>query len=164
MVNDVSGNKEIFQFAQENKLSYVAMHSRGDPRTMLSKESCELKKDDFLKFFEPFFDYSSTFFDPGIGFGKSRIQDLQCLSVMMDAIPRERILIGASRKRFLDYLQNGSSDVLNREPAHLALINELFENQILWYRVHEVDVVTKFFTAKKKLKDDFQFSRNTPNI
>jgi len=61
----------------------------------------------------------SIVIDPGIGFGKSREQNIELIAKLDElaaAFPDSPILIGTSRKSFLGHLLAGEND----EPAHVS--------------------------------------------
>ena len=135
IINDVLGfeSPEMFKLVSDYSCGAVIMHSGSNVR-------------DIKKFFD--FKLSETVthginpenicFDPGIGFGKSREEDLWILQNIKDIkTENNALLIGASKKRIVGYL-SGGEDVSDRTLGTIAvdLYAQIGGANIL--RVHDV--------------------------
>ncbi|MBT8378622.1 MAG: dihydropteroate synthase [Ignavibacteria bacterium] len=129
IVNDISGGTfepEIFYAAKENDAGFIVMHIKGNPKTMqenpdyedliqevynfLEEQSCKARNAGIEK----------LFIDPGIGFGKSYIDNFKILNKLQEfnslSFP---ITIGLSRKSFIGNSLN--LNVNERDDATNAL-------------------------------------------
>lgn len=111
MVNDISAGEDdsrMLETVGELGLPYIAMHKRGNPRTMdsladpLTDIILQLK--DYFADFErraASFGISEWTLDPGLGFAKSESQNIEILERLQElAVFGRPILIGAADKRF----------------------------------------------------------------
>lgn len=111
MVNDISAGEDdsrMLETVRELGLPYIAMHKRGNPRTMdsladpLTDIILQLK--DYFADFErraASFGISEWILDPGLGFAKSESQNIEILERLQElAVFGRPILIGAADKRF----------------------------------------------------------------
>lgn len=111
MVNDISAGEDdsrMLETVRELGLPYIAMHKRGNPRTMdsladpLTDIILQLK--DYFADFErraASFGISEWILDPGLGFAKSESQNIEILERLQElAVFGKPILIGAADKRF----------------------------------------------------------------
>lgn len=123
IVNDISAGEddpEMLPTVAELGLPYVAMHKRGNPRTMDSR--CDYPDgvmSELLRYFADFERSASELglrgwiLDPGLGFAKTVEQNW----AILEQLPRLQvfgrpILIGAADKRFTRIVPNGT-DVAN---------------------------------------------------
>ena len=124
IINDISGgghNNSNFEIASIFNVPIIVMHMQGTPQTMQIKPKYDNIIDDIKYFFEKKIDVMKNEFnlddkniilDPGIGFGKS-IEDNYTI---INNIKKFKsfgypILIGLSRKSFLQKGSNGPKDV-----------------------------------------------------
>lgn len=112
LVNDVSGLRDPAMVATVAALDagVVIMHMRGEPRTMQSAPEYGDVVDDVLRYLDgqarlaeaAGIHQDQIAIDPGIGFGKTHLQNLELLNRAADFISLGfPVLIGASRKGFL---------------------------------------------------------------
>lgn len=115
LVNDVSA--DLWPVAAEHGVGWVAMHMLGDPRTM----QVDPHYDDVVTEVRDFLVERATaavdggveevWIDPGIGFGKTTLHNLQLLArldvLVATGFP---VLVGTSRKRFLGELTQASDE------------------------------------------------------
>lgn len=122
MLNDVSAGREddaMFAVAAEHGVPIVLMHMQGQPATMQRSPSYGDVVAEVLAFLQSRVRVAQSagvprdqiVIDPGIGFGKTVEHNLALLA----ALPRfmatgNAVLLGASRKRFLDALLPCSTD------------------------------------------------------
>ena len=112
ILNDVSGgNPEMLRHASRFQAGYVLMHAQGSPKDMQNAPTY----DDVVEEVRAFFDQKlealeelelpRLWIDPGIGFGKSLEHNLALMRELDEFIdPRWGILLGASRKSWIDAL------------------------------------------------------------
>ncbi|MDA7823789.1 dihydropteroate synthase [Opitutales bacterium] len=121
ILNDVSGgNQDMLEHAARFHAGYVLMHTQGSPQTMQDSP----KYDDVVEEVRAFFDAKAEdlqalelprlWIDPGIGFGKTLEHNLALMRELDELIdPRWGILLGSSRKSWIDHLCN-APDPLDR--------------------------------------------------
>ncbi len=149
ILNDVSAltyDPKSARVAAEAGLSVVLMHAQGEPKTMQDNpryEDVVLEVFDYLEAriaaaMKAGIDRSRIAADPGLGFGKTLAHNLALLShtTLFHGLGVP-LLIGASRKRFIQGLAGGA-DPRGREPgSHAAALAAAAQGaQIL--RVHDV--------------------------
>jgi dihydropteroate synthase len=127
IVNDVSAS--LWEVAAETGAAWVAMHMRGQPRTMQE----DPRYDDVVDEVESFLveraarahdaGVTEVWIDPGLGFGKTVAHNLALLAhldrFVATGLP---VLVGASRKRFLGALL-GASDGLEATDGSPPLVD-----------------------------------------
>ena len=148
MINDVSGlsSPEMLELAKTSGADWIAMHSVSVPAD--SEQQLPMDSDSYraveqwlLERLESWdkagLDLSRIIFDPGIGFGKNSFQSLQILR-RADELRRHglRLLVGHSRKSFLEHLTDGQ--ILNKDLATLGVSLRLCEQGVDVLRVHNV--------------------------
>lgn len=146
IVNDISASAEdddMLKRVGELSLDYIAMHMKGDPRTMQSLAQYDSVVTDVIEFFKQFEERASRFginnyiIDPGFGFSKTISQNYELLAHLdeFSTLNRE-ILVGISRKSMIYKLLGISpDDALSATSAlHLYALNK--GASIL--RVHDV--------------------------
>lgn len=148
MINDVSGlaDPEMAGVAARSGVSLVVGHMRGVPETMQSdihfhdvvKEVSEELLASVQRALEAGVAQDKIWVDPGIGFGKTTEQCVALLGAGA-AIHRHtgaKVLIGASRKRFLGELTgHGPQDRLSASVAAAVLAMQSGASMV---RVHDV--------------------------
>src|SRR5713101_2178616 len=109
LVNDVSAS--LWPVAAAGRAGWVAMHMRGEPRTMQQDATYDDVVADVKAFLTDRADkaeaagVSEIWIDPGIGFGKTIEHNLLLLRHLSGMIATGRpVLIGTSRKSFLGRL------------------------------------------------------------
>ena len=111
IVNDISAGEDdpsMLSLVGRLKLSYIAMHKRGNPRTMDSR--CDYENgvvESLLSYFDSFalkaaeYGIEDWILDPGLGFAKTNEQNWDILHRLSEFKRFQRpILIGAADKRF----------------------------------------------------------------
>lgn len=150
VINDVSGglaDPEMYRVVAQTGLEYVAMHWRGHSRQMdqlatygdvVAEVRDELKQR-VAEMLVWGIDPAKVILDPGLGFAKTGAHNWELLG----ALPQlrslgHRILIGASRKRFLgEFLPEGATPA-DRDQA-TAIVSALAADAGVWgVRVHDV--------------------------
>ena len=150
IINDVSGglaDPEMFGVVAEHDVDYVLMHWRGHSDTMDSRAhyddvvaevSSELgaRLDDAAK---AGIDPARVIVDPGLGFAKTPAHNWSLLRNLEGWVPSgSRVIIGASRKRFLGELIPRGHDASERDGVSAALGVLLAEAGVFALRVHNV--------------------------
>jgi dihydropteroate synthase len=151
LVNDVSGgvaDPEILRVVAETGAAYVAMHTRGTPRTMQERVDYDDVLDDVIRELRARveaalaagIDPRALLADPGIGFAKTADQNLELLRALPEIAARvgAPLLVGASRKSFLSRFAGDGADVAARDDATLATTVWAFQMGAAMVRVHDV--------------------------
>ena len=158
ILNDVSGgNQEMLEHASRFQAGYVVMHTQGSPQTMQDSP----KYDDVVEEVRAFFDAKAEdlqalelprlWIDPGIGFGKTLEHNLALMRELDELIdPRWGILLGSSRKSWIDHLCN-APDPLDRLGGSLcsALAGVARGAEII--RAHDVRETVQALEVAKRL-------------
>ena len=156
IVNDVSAlrfSPRIAELAAETDAGLVLMHMRGEPRSMQR----DPRYDDLLAEVGAHLreaarraeaagvDRRSIVVDPGIGFGKTPRDSWRLLTGLLDLAPGYPVLVGHSRKSFLDPEARRAPG--DRLPQSLAagLLAALNGAAIL--RVHDVEAHARMLEA-----------------
>ncbi len=147
IVNDVSGT--LYGVAGERGAGYVAMHRRGDARTMQLDPRYDDVVAEVLAHLEDLAERARAagvgelWLDPGIGFGKTTAHNLALLAHVEDFVAlAERfgagVLIGTSRKRFLGDLSPAPLEVDERLEGSIATEAWSLVHGAAVIRVHDV--------------------------
>jgi len=146
IVNDVSCS--LIEVAGELGVGYVAMHAKGDPQTMQHNPTY----DDVLAEVSAFLEDAARraqaakiaplWLDPGIGFGKTVEHNLTLLAhcdhfVELAGRYGAGVLIGTSRKRFLEHLGEQSLGVDERLEGSIATEAWAMLQGVSMVRVHD---------------------------
>ncbi len=146
IVNDVSCS--LIETAAELGVGYVAMHSKGSPQTMQVDPTYE----DVLVEVSEFLDAAARrasaagvkrlWLDPGIGFGKTVEHNLTLLAhcdhfVELASAYGAGVLIGTSRKRFLEHLGDRTLEVDERLEGSVASEAWAMLQGVSMVRVHD---------------------------
>ena len=144
VVNDVSASEELMAVAAAGGAGYVAMHARGEPRTM----QVDPRYDDVVDEVHGFLAVAAArarqvgcrevWVDPGIGFGKTVAHNLALLAALPELVEAGTpVLVGASRKGFLGAL-TGGAPVGDRLEASVAVATWAFHCGVAAVRAHDV--------------------------
>ena len=113
LVNDVTalrGDPEMGRVVARYQAGVVLMHMKGTPRTMQKDPSYENIVSEIIRFFEQRMEEAiscgiqenSIILDPGIGFGKKLVHNLEILRSLREFKTLGRpLLVGPSRKSFI---------------------------------------------------------------
>ena len=149
IVNDVTGgrgDKEMMTLVAKRNAGFVIMHMQGEPRTMqvdphyadVISEVTDFFRQQYARALDCGIDPMTIALDPGIGFGKTLLHNLELLKNLERLRINDRpIVVGASRKSFLGKLI-GSSTVTDRLPPTVALTSLLRARGADVFRVHDV--------------------------
>ncbi len=165
IVNDISAlcfDAKMVEVLQDfPKVSVVLMHMLGNPQNMQKNPVYTDVIDEILEFFSERIKFCEKngilrdriILDPGIGFGKMQIDNLQILKKIAEFkslnLP---IILGASRKSFIGKIDGSNCD--ERLAGSLATTALAFQNGIEIVRVHDV------LEHKKMLKTLIEIRKN----
>jgi len=152
IVNDVGGLRDpaMMEVVAGLDVGVVIMHMRGEPRTMQSDTTYDDVVEDVAAYLEhraqlaidAGIDRSRICLDPGIGFGKSHLQNLEVLNRVSRYVDIGfPVLIGASRKAFLGSILNAAgfaAEPAERDFATAATVSAAVLGGAAVVRVHEV--------------------------
>jgi dihydropteroate synthase len=147
VINDVSST--LVDVAGELGVGYVALHRQGDAATMQDRPTYEdvvVEVGDFLRRVAERarqVGVVQLWLDPGIGFGKTVAHNLALLAhcdyfVELAREYQAGVLIGASRKRFLEQLGRNTLGVNQRLEGSLASEAWVMVQGVSMVRVHDV--------------------------
>jgi len=158
LVNDVSSGRfdpEVLDVVAEHGAGYVAMHMQGEPRTMQDAPQYDDVVREVGDFLAERADVaraagiapSALALDPGIGFGKTTMHNLELLAQLDALVTRldAPIVVGASRKRFLATLLEsaGTEATDRRDDGTLATTVWAIGLGARVLRVHDVRSTTR---------------------
>ena len=149
IVNDVSGglaDSEMFSLVAGAGVDYVIMHWRGHSDVMdgladygdvASEVRSELQERVALAM-EAGISANRIILDPGVGFAKTPAHNWALLSRIDEVISLgHRVLVGASRKRFLGELLAEGHEMAERDQPSAVLGSLLAERGVWGLRVHD---------------------------
>ncbi|MCH9697763.1 MAG: dihydropteroate synthase [Gammaproteobacteria bacterium] len=150
MINDISAGEEdpeILHLAAEHQVPICLMHKQGIPETMQDNPSYKDATTEILGYLQQRIDIAlkigikaqQIVIDPGIGFGKRRIDNLQLLANLDRFVELGfPVLLGTSRKRFMGAtLQNPDMQQLAIATATTTALGVQAGASI--FRVHDVE-------------------------
>jgi len=153
VVNDISAGRhdpELLPLVVQRACGLVLMHMRGTPATMQN----ELYYDDVVAEVGAFLAARAAtaeragvpprriVVDPGIGFGKDLDHNLRLLAALETIAGGRRLLLGASRKRFIGHLTG--AEAADRLPGSLAALAVAYHAGATVVRVHDVEPSVQF--------------------
>lgn len=148
-LNDVSGfsNSEMKNMLRESRLPAFVMHSLGVPPAeeitlQRAQNPClqllqwwQDKLEDLLNFG---ITLDNLIFDPGVGFGKTKMQNLYILRHLEELSQlKHSVMIGHSRKSFLSLLSKNKAS--NRDMETGLITKDLNLAFVQYLRVHNVE-------------------------
>jgi dihydropteroate synthase len=146
IINDVSGglaDPEMFAVVSRTNADYILMHWRGlDHEPALTSAVSDVRSDLKARIAELVvwgIDPARVILDPGLGFGKTAADNWALLGHLPElATLGHRVLVGASRKRFLAPFAAEGAPASDRDDA-TATISALAAQSGAWaVRVHDV--------------------------
>jgi dihydropteroate synthase len=150
IVNDVSAGRadpDLLGVVARAEAGYVAMHMRGEPRTMQREPHYDDVVREITAFLRERLDVAraagiaddALMADPGIGFGKTLEHNLALLASLPELIAAVGVplLVGTSRKAFLGRIVD-EPDPAARDDATLATVVWALERGAAMVRVHDV--------------------------
>lgn len=166
-VNDVSGGKadqNMFTTVSQLNAKYILMHWRGQSKNMddlanyqdVVKEVIEELSTQIEKALAAGIKKENLIIDPGLGFAKKPEHNwtiLQNLEKFHEL--KLPMLIGHSRKRFLNELAKESNADIDFKDAATAAISYKLANENIWaVRVHEAKQTYAAIAASHRLRED----------
>jgi dihydropteroate synthase len=139
LLNDVSAT--LAPIARQAGAGWVAMHMRGDPRTMQQDPTYDdvvREVTDFLVDRAEHAALDEVWIDPGIGFGKTMEHNLSLLAHLDQLVATGYpVVVGTSRKSFLGRL-TGDAPPHDRVEASVATAAWALAQGAAMVRVHDV--------------------------
>ena len=172
IVNDISGltfDPSMPEVCAELRAGVVVMHMQGNPQTMQENPHYdEVVKEIGLFFAERKATLTakgiaeeSIVFDPGIGFGKTAEHNLEILSHIARLKEFGRpILVGHSRKRFLEKVLGGDRD--EKLFGTMGVSIALAEQGVDILRVHDVRVMKDAIAAWNAVRSRAGIEKTNP--
>lgn len=148
IVNDITGGKgdpAMFATIAALGCAYILQHTRGTPDTMeslanyesVAKEVAAELADSTRQAVAAGVNRSNIIVDPGFGFAKDSDHNWDLAAHLEIEALGQPILIGVSRKRFLEEVSEGT-DPRSRDDATAALSTYFATRGVWGVRVHEV--------------------------
>jgi dihydropteroate synthase len=150
LINDVTafrGDPSMASVIKEAACPVILMHMQGEPKTMQKEPHYEDVVREVRDFLAERAEYAvwagvwpeNVIVDPGIGFGKNlehNLELLRNLDVIVDlGFP---VLIGASRKSFIERITGVQEEPKDRVSGTLATTVLAYERGATFFRVHDV--------------------------
>ena len=162
MINDITAggkNNKNLDLAIEYKVPIVLMHMQGNPQTMQKNPKYNNIIDNLLNFFDKKINLAinkgiqlnNIIIDPGIGFGKNKVDNFKIINNLQQFKSfNVKLLIGISRKSFLQIDDNEPEDRLK---ASLAVLSLAVYNGVDIVRVHDVYETFKVLNIIDRIKN-----------
>ena len=159
MINDITAGRnspDMFSLASEYNVEIVLMHMQGEPRTMQINPKYDSVIENIISFFEDRVNIAmkagikekNIIIDPGIGFGKTKEDNFNIIRNMKEIKKMGfKVLLGVSRKSFLDYNDKPS----DRLPATLGITALLANYGVDIFRVHDVNETISMLHSVEKV-------------
>lgn len=163
MINDVTalrGDKNSKAVIAENTVPVCLMHMKGEPRTMQDNPHYDDVVAEVKEFFATNIAACAAagiareriIIDPGIGFGKKLEHNLALLRALHEFTAGDiPLLIGVSRKRFIDELCD-VPDPAARLPGTIAACLQAVTQGARILRVHDVAAMRQALTIHEALR------------
>ena len=149
IVNDISAGEDdadMLPLVGREDLSYIAMHKKGNSKTMQSLCHYENVTLEVVEYFKEFsrkaekFGIRNWILDPGFGFAKDIAQNYQLLKeshIFKEEFPNQEILVGVSRKSMIYRLFNTTPEdsLAQTQVLHMKAL----QNGADILRVHDVE-------------------------
>lgn len=160
IVNDITAglnNSKIFSLVANSNSKIVLMHMQGDPETMQLNPRYDSIMDTITAFFEERIEAATKqgikeeniILDPGVGFGKKIVDnDIIVRNIRQIKKMGFKVLVGISRKSFLQYNNDTPSDRLS---ATLGVTALLVNSGIDIIRVHDVDQTISMLNSVERI-------------
>ncbi len=164
IINDISALRDDEQMGAvvaKRKCRLILMHMQGQPSTMQQQPEYKDAVAESVAFLRERIDFaqsagiekSQLIVDPGIGFGKTTAHNLTIMARLEEyaqlGVP---VLLGASRKRFLDELAGGRTKPDERLGGSLACVARAIEAKVQIVRVHDVADTRRFIVAQEAIR------------
>lgn len=160
--NDVGALRAPGALAMAAKLNcgVILMHMQGEPATMQTQphyDDVVAEVSDFLEAranaaMEAGVAPDNIWVDPGIGFGKMLQHNLELLRSILTLSGIRPVLVGASRKRFIETVDNGAT-VENRLGGSIFAAIYAAQQNAVCVRVHDVRETVQALKIRAALMD-----------
>lgn len=149
IINDVTGltgDPKMLEVATKSSAGVCAMHMQGTPQTMQDKPHYENVVEDIFRYLkhrdqalqETGIDPNKICLDPGIGFGKTHLHNLQLVAGVKRFHDLGRtLLVGHSRKGFIGKAIGDKA--ASRSFGTMAVTLQLAQQGVQVIRVHEIE-------------------------
>ena len=164
MVNDISAlrfSDTMVHFIAEKKIPVILMHMLGTPQTMQKNPVYQNVNAEIIEYFKTQIIYAEAngidrdkiIIDPGIGFGKRLKDNLEILS-NLDQYKSlgQPILIGTSRKSFIEKLHPTGKPPENRIGGSIASMLAAIQNGADIVRVHDTEETIEAINILKAIR------------
>lgn len=150
IVNDISAlrfDADMISVVRDSQAPVILMHMQGTPQTMQQSPQYNDVIKEIISFFQVRIRYciengisqDRIIIDPGIGFGKRVEDNLAILAhITMFTTLGCPVLVGASRKRFIDVVMETKKKADTRLGGSIAAAVIAVQNGALIVRVHDV--------------------------
>ena len=164
MVNDVSGfqmDQRMADVIAGSGVRTVLTHMRGVPRDMQKQPKYENVTQEVYRFFKAQVSWAVSkgvafdrfILDPGIGFGKTVVHNLELLRSLDSFSDLEMpLLIGLSRKSFIGKIQQDAGPQ-ERLSGSLAAAVIAYLHGVRFFRVHDVLETKKALTIASAIRE-----------
>ncbi len=160
IVNDISGgnlDEHMFKTVADLQVPYIAMHMRGNPKTMVDQTLYEDITKDLIYYFSEKINQATQLgikdiiIDPGFGFAKTQAQNFELMNHLeLFKLLDVPIFVGISRKSMVyKTLKTSPQEALNGTSALHAIA--LFKGANI-LRVHDVKEANECISLIQNLK------------
>lgn len=165
IVNDISGLRDplMRQVVAKTQCQVVVMHMLGTPGTMQKHPRYKNVVAEIINFFKHQIQLAkqsgiiqkNIILDPGIGFGKTvehNLEILQNLKKIKRAFPKYQLLVGGSRKSFIEKITGTETQTNDRLAGTLAVHLWAAQQGADILRVHDVAEHAQALTMQRVLQ------------
>lgn len=165
IVNDVSAlrfDPRLAEVVADHDVPVVLMHMLGEPRNMQQNPSYDHCVEEIVAFFEERLAFAERagisrdriILDPGIGFGKRLVDNLDILAKVSRFRQMQRpLLIGASRKSFIKMVHDTGEDADSRIGGSLAAAIVAAKSRVEFLRVHDIAPTVEALAVLRAIED-----------
>ena len=162
IINDVSAGRDdaaLLPLVAEKGVDVILMHMQGSPDSMQQRPAYDDCVADVRAFLLERANHAEEagvareriWIDPGIGFGKTVQHNFQLLGGLSELTDTGyRVLLGTSRKSFIDKLYNAAVD--HRIGGSLASLAPAWRSRVHAVRVHDVRATFQFLELLTRLR------------
>ena len=143
LINDVSGltyDKNSIKIVKKYNTPVILMHMPGNPQTMMKKNKYEDVVLDVYDYLEKQINFckengikqKNIIIDPGIGFGKDYLQNIELLNnLSIFHTLNCSIMLGVSRKRFISSISSENNPKMRLGGTISATLNALMQLSLI---------------------------------
>ena len=165
IVNDVSAlrfDPDMTAVVAEHEVPVILMHMLGEPRNMQQNPHYEDCLGEIAAFFESRIQLAERagiardriILDPGVGFGKRLVDNLDILA-HLDKLRRFELplLVGASRKSFIKMVHDTGAGAESRIGGSLAAALVAVQQKVQFLRVHDIASTIEAVAVLRAIED-----------